>query len=197
MRISNIALPLAIASLATPAVAAAAEALETAENLPLPYFLNFVPSNRLSKRSCGDCTDASNMQVDKCGLELSLDRSRTPELLECACNLPQEYFDDMMACLTGCEQLQYSPAPNDPKDGQDLKVRACAAAEDIKTYTGDYEDYTYIPSADDEAMTEAVSVTKTNVSNHTGSTSTTATSSNSASVLGAVSMFALVALSLL
>ncbi|KAG7665670.1 uncharacterized protein J8A68_000876 [[Candida] subhashii] len=164
-------------------------------------FKVFLKGNRLSKRSCNDCYDAEEIQLDHCPANLVYDTDKRIELLDCLCDLPIQYFEKLVDCMSDCEQILLLETTT--FDAEDLKWTYCDGAEQIKTYTGDLADYTYSPE-EENANTVIPAGPKTNVSNSTvprstmeSPSSSTTSSNNSAATLGFVSAFALFALSML
>ncbi|KAG7665671.1 uncharacterized protein J8A68_000877 [[Candida] subhashii] len=185
------------------------------EFFPLKLFLN---ADRLSKRSCSDCYDAQDIQLDHCPADLVYDTDKRIELLDCLCDLPIEYYEKLIDCMTDCESVVLLESTT--LDPEDLKWTYCDGAKQIKTYTGDLADYTYSPeeenhtsvsqeenhtsvsqeenhtSVPQEENNTLVQGPTTNVSNKTTTASTTS-STNSAATFGVASILALFALSML
>ncbi|KAG7665672.1 uncharacterized protein J8A68_000878 [[Candida] subhashii] len=154
-------------------------------------FKAFLKGDRLSKRSCLDCYSASEIQVEHCPEDLLYDVDKKIELFECLCALPIEYYQKMVDCMYGCDELSLSETTTFDADG--LKSSYCVNAKEIQTYNGDLEDF---PNSMQGENNTSVLDPMANVISSTATGSTTS-STNSAATLGVASILALFALSLL
>ncbi|KAG7665673.1 uncharacterized protein J8A68_000879 [[Candida] subhashii] len=167
------------------------------------------PFRWFSKRSCDDCNEAQDFLVEQCPEDLYAVEKKA-ELLECLCDLPIEYFETLVICMSSCEDLDLSDQLIS-FDAEELNGYYCDAAQQIKTYTGDLADFTYsleeendtsVPEEEsntsvqkEESDTSVVDSDSTTTAGST--TSMTASSTNSAATFGVASILVLFALSML
>lgn len=160
----------------------------------LPILDAFIKvSGQLSKRSCSDCEDFSEEVLDACGYDTVTDTDNLPELYECLCGRPASLYDTFFDCVQDCDGVVFL-GPTD-MSGEELKRYFCEAAVDIKTYTGDFETYTYRVTSRQigTPTTTATQILAGDDSNDDRET----TSSNSANIFGTASVLAMVILWLL